>query len=331
VNYPQQGYSPAQPQYPQFPQQPPAQQGYAPQPTAQQFTQPSYPPQGYPAPPQQYGQPQQPQQPLATGTIDDYYNQPSSGGGPSISWTSNGMPKPEGTTYAGIVARDVTNADIQQQTDPKTGAPKHYRDGRPQFVMKVPLKVQQSQEHPDGEAVLFVRGQMRDELVRAMAEAGTGGAPKGGDALQVTLVQRKPSRGGGNPMNVFAIHYTAANGGQAQQAQQQTPSADAPSPAPAPEAQHQGPAQGQYGQGGQFPPGQSPYGQVFAPVEQGPGPAPVQDQSQYGQGGQFPQPSAPAPQQAAPQGQPGQQAPQAPQGLSEEQQQLLARLTGGGQ
>lgn len=285
MNYPQQQYPP---QYPQAP----APQAYPPQ------VQGPYPPQPYAQPVQQ-----PPAQPLAQAqSLDDYFNQPSTGGGPAISWSVNGMPKPEGTTYAGIVARDVTVSDIQQQTDPKTGAPKFYRDGRPQFVMKVPLKVQPSQEFPEGEAVLFVRGQMRDELSRAMGEAGipAGVAPKAGDAIQVTLVQRKPSRGGGMPMNVFAIRYTAAAGGTG-----------APSPAPVPQAQ---PAPQQVQQPVQQQYQQEPSAASFPPVQYQQQAAP-----QYAA-----QPAA-APQ--VPQGQPAPQ-PAPPSDLTPEQQQLLAQMTG---
>jgi hypothetical protein len=285
------GY-PAQPGYAPPPQQPPVQQ-YPPQypqapapPAPQQYAPPGYAPQqGYAPVPQQ-----PPAPPLASGTIDDYYSQPSSGGGPSISWSHNGYPKPEGTSYAGIVARDVTNADIQQQTDPKTGQPKFYRDGRPQFVMKVPLQVQPSQEFPDGEATLFVRGQMRDELVRAMGEQGLDGAPRAGDGLSVTLVSRKPSRGGGMPQNVFAISY-----GRTQQAQGAAPAGTgAPSPAPVQVEQPQAPQQ------------------VAQPQYQ---PAPVQQYAQAPAPAQVPQQAAPA--------QPG-----VPQGMDAEQAALFARITG---
>ena len=168
-----QGY-PAQPGYPQAPpmgqpqqyQQPQIQQPYAP---------PGYgAPQGYP----QQGAPQAPPVELAQGSIDDFYNQPSVGGGPSLSWSfKDGSQKQVGTTYVGVVARDISNADIQQETDIRSGQPKTYRDGRPKFVMKVALKGVQSNvqapapEFPDGEATWYVKGQGRDELTRAMAEA----------------------------------------------------------------------------------------------------------------------------------------------------------------
>ena len=291
MNYPVQQYPPQYPQQPPVQQQPYPAQGYPPPP---QYAPPAYPQQGYPAP----APAGPPPVPLAQGSLDDYYSQPSSGGGPSISWSVNGMPKPEGTSYAGIVARDVSNADIQQQTDPKTGQPKFYRDGRPQFVMKVPLKVYPSPEFPEGEAVLFVRGQMREELVRAMAEVGADGAPKGGDAVQVTLVQRKPSRGGGMPMNVFAISYTPAGGPQAPvQTQAVAPS---PAPAQAPQVQYQQPVQ-------QAAPQQY--------VQQ----VPAQQVQQYPQ-----QPPAQTPVQQV---QPQQQLA-APADMSAEQAALLARITG---
>jgi hypothetical protein len=48
---------------------------------------------------------------------------------------------------------------VQQDSDPKTGQLKTYKDGRPKFFMKVPLKVQPSHEFPEGEATWYVRGQ----------------------------------------------------------------------------------------------------------------------------------------------------------------------------
>jgi hypothetical protein len=202
---------PYAPQYPGYP-------GAAPQQYPTQGQYPAYPQQPYPG--QQFQQqqyapqaPQPPAQPLAKGTLDDYYSQPSAGSGPSISWSNpDKSPKPIGTSYAGIVARPVTNADIQQQTDPATQQPKFFRDGRPMFVMTVPLKVQPSAEFPDGQATWFVRGQARDELVRAMAEAGApAGPPEHNAFIVVTLVQRRPSRMG-NAANIVQVQYTRPQG-----------------------------------------------------------------------------------------------------------------------
>lgn len=304
MNYPAQQYG--QPQYPQ----PPAQQFPQAPPVAQQ----PYPAQQFPQAPQQYAAPQYPAPqapaqppapPLATGSLDDYFNQPSAASGPSISWTDGqGQPKPVGTTYVGIVARDVTNADIQQQTDFNTKAPLFYRDGRPKFAMKVPLKVQPSQEFPEGEATWYVKGQARDELVRAMAEAGVDGAPRGGAAISITLVQRRPSGKGMNPANVVQVKYQP---GQGAAAPAQPPAQQVPTPQAAPAEQPQ------------------QWAQPAAPAQ----PAPEQQfqQTQVAQPvQQQPAPQAPA-QPAAPQG------VAMPADFNAEQQALLARITGqqGGQ
>lgn len=301
---PQQGY-PQQPPAPQFPQAP-VQQGY-PAPPPQQF-----PAQAYPAAP--YGAPQQPPaQPLVTGNLDDFYNQPSAGGGPSLSWTDkqSNQPKPIGTQYVGIVARDVTNADVQQQTDFRTQAPLFYKDGRPKFAMKVPLKLQPSPEFPDGEASWFVKGQARDELVRAMSEAGCTGSPKAGAVISVTLVARRNTGAGMNPANVVQVVYQPPQGGSAPQApapQQQTAPAEQPSPYLQQAAQEVA----------QIPnPVQQAYAQQYQQV------APEQPAPQ-----QYAQPQAPQQQAFAPPAQQQAPAPQPPSDLSAEQQALLARLTG---
>lgn len=300
---------PYAPQYPQAPQQgypaPPI--PYQQQPVQQPYAQPGYP-QPYQAP-----QPPQPQVPLAQGSLSDYYAQPTSGGGPSISWSVNGMQKPIGTTYAGIVGRDVVDGDVQHDTDPKSGQPKFYRDGRPRFVMKVPLKLQPSQEFPEGEAQWFVRGQARDELTRAMNAAGLVGqvSPKEGDAVSVQLIERRPSRGGGNPANIVQVSYQpgpkwagqAASAGQPVQQQQQGTGAPSPAPVPAAQPQPQSFAQQQVAAYSQQP-------------SQG---APVQHDIQQGPPPQWAQPGQPV---QAPQ----QQSLPAPASLDPAQQQLLAQL-----
>lgn len=179
---------------------------------------------------------QQPQVVLATGNLDDFFGQPSVSGGPS--WTFKD--KPIGTSYSGIVARAVTNADIQQQTTPGAGQPATYRDGRPKWVMRVPMNVHTSMDFPDGEATWFVTGQTRDELVRAMSEAGApAGPPEPGAAVQVTLVARKPSRTPGfNPSNQVSVRYSrppgvAAAPASATPAQSETPGAAPITPAQA--------------------------------------------------------------------------------------------------
>lgn len=284
------GYPPQQAPAPQYPQQ-----GY-PAPAPQQYAPPVQQPYAQPYP-QQYAAPQPAPQgpPPAAGTLDDFYNQPSASSGPSLSFKD----KPIGTQYVGIVARDVTNADVQQQTDFNTKAPLFYRDGRPKFAMKVPLRLQPSSEFPEGEASWYVKGQARDELVRAMAEAGaTEAAPKGGVTIVVTLTGRRPSGAGMNPSNVFQVQYHPAQGGTG-----------APSPAPVHPVAQQAPVQ-------QYAPQQAPV-QQYAPQPNQQAQAPVQQH-----------PQQPVQQHLAPQSAPQGQQLQMPSDFNAEQQALMARITG---
>lgn len=139
---------------------------------------------------------------MAKGSIDDFFNQPSVGGGPALKFAV-------GTRHAGIVARPVTSADVQQQTVPGGSQPAYYKDGRPKFVLKIPLVVQPSQEHPDGQAQWYVSGGARDELVRAMAEAGAPeGAPESGAGIVVECTGTRPAGAGMNPAKVYKVSYT---------------------------------------------------------------------------------------------------------------------------
>lgn len=281
------------PQYPQAPQQP----GYPPQ--APQYAPPYAQPQQPGYPPQAYGQqpPAPPAPPLAQGSLDQFYSQPSAGAGPGIGWSDKqGNQRPIGTTWIGVVARDVSDSDVQQMTDMRTGQPVVYRDGRPKFQMKVPLKqvalfdpqgtqLQLPADMPEGEGTWYVKGQAREELTRAMAEAGRDGAPVGEAVLYITLVNRRATGGGMNPANIVQVRYQPPAGGQA--AQQPAPAQQAPvpeqpayvPPAPAQQPQYQVP------QPVQQPQYQVP-AQAQAPMQQ-PMAQPVQQVPQQGQPPQF--------------------------------------------
>ena len=216
---------------PQYPAQYPAQPAYAPT-YPQQYTQPApaYPqqpayPQAPAAYPQQYAQPQQyaapapqyappsapPPPPLPTGSLDDFYQQPSTGGGPSWKFRDANAQPMIGKEYLGIVARPVTDADIRAQTD-NSGRPMTYRDGRQKFVMVVPMQMQPSAEFPDGQAGWWVKGQARDELARAMAEAGAPvGPPEAGAGIWCKLVSIRPVPNM-SPAYQYQIRYARPNG-----------------------------------------------------------------------------------------------------------------------
>lgn len=316
--YPQQPAYPAQPYPAQAPvEQYPAQQYPAQQPYPQAPVQPQYPamPQYPQAPVQQYGQPapayyppQPPAQPTVSGTLDGFFNQRSAGG-KALSFTP-------GTTHTVIVTRKITNGDIQQQTDTQN-RPQFFKDGSPKFVMVVPVQLfQPTAEFPDGMAAWYVKGQARDELVRAMAEAGAPeGPPEAGAVLQITCTGERQIRGL-NPAKQFRVVYQRPGAAQ--------PAMSA-APAPAPVMQQPGP---QYAQ---------PVPQYAQPAQPGP-----QQVPQYAQPMQQPamqQPVAP-PQPAMSVVQPAAQpstpgiptsapAPAAGAGqLSPEQMALLQQLTG---
>jgi hypothetical protein len=288
---------------PQQPNAPPPQQ-YPPQQYA-----PQYPPQqGY------VPQPAPVQQPLAQGTLDEFYNQPSAGGGAALKFEQIG------TRYVGIVSRPIGNGDIQQQTDVH-GRPQTFKDGRPKFVMKVPLQMQPTPQYPDGLAQWYVKGQARDELVRAMAEAGAPeGPPEAGAIVDVTFVSQRPAGAGMNPAKQFQVHYQRPNGAAPAAPQQAAQAPVAQQPAP-PTNYAQAPVQQQLPpQQYQQPPAQ--YAEHAAP--QGYAPQPAYAQQAAPQVVQQPVPQSAPP--VAPT--PGTAVPQPPADLSPEQQQLLARLTG---
>lgn len=203
-----------QPNYPQYPPQPPVPQyptGYA------------YPPQM----PQQYAPPVQ--APTTPATLDTFYDQPSAGGGPAFKFMDANRQPMVGKTYVGIVARPVTNADVRPQTD-QQGVPQTYRDGRPKQVMVVPMTVVTSPEFPEGVAGWWVKGQARDELLRAMGEAGApAGPPEAGAGISVTLTGTRPIPGF-NPQFIYKVVYQRPAGAAAVTA------APMPAAAPAPAA-----------------------------------------------------------------------------------------------
>lgn len=181
---------------------------YAPPPQPQYPVQPGYPPQPQYAPayPPQYAPPMPPPPPPVQGSLSEFFNAPSTA---NKSWVFRD--RPVGTAYSGIVARVIGNGDIRQQTD-QGGRPMTYKDGRPKFVMVVPMIVHPSPEHPEGQASWWVKGQARDELARAMAEAGAPeGPPEAGAGITVTLIGQRPIPGM-NPAFQYRVTYVRPGG-----------------------------------------------------------------------------------------------------------------------
>ena len=195
---------------PQAPQQPYPPQQYPPQ----GYVAPGYPyqpPQQYAPPAQPYPQvfqqvpPPQPEQALgAAGSLDGFQSQRTVGGAPGITWKDHEPPY----TVKGTQIRDLKNSDVTQDRAPANqgGALKTYKDGSPMFVLSVPLYVPISQEHPDGEATLYVRGGLKD----ALDAACNGVFPKGGDEWEITLTERKKVAWAAIPKNMFSVKINRA-------------------------------------------------------------------------------------------------------------------------
>ncbi|MCW2496324.1 hypothetical protein [Jatrophihabitans sp.] len=310
--------TPPTPQYPAAPSYP-----GAPGQLPQQYAQPQYPAQpayGQQFPPAQGYPPAQfapAQPPLAQGSIDDFYSQPSAGGGKSLSFHQ----KPYGTQYVGIVTRPISQGDIQQQTD-TMGRPQTFKDGRPKFVMKVPLQMQPSPEHPDGLGTWFVKGQARDELSRAMAEAGApAGPPEAGAIISITYTGERQTGAGMNPAKQVAVVYQRPNGAMALPVAPQTAQPPVPQQPVAPQGPAQQP-QVQYApQQPAYDPAAQQMAQAVGMVQQAfPGSTEVPAQ-------QFAQPQAPAFNPPAAQASPASQPIQPPAGLSPDQVALLEQMT----
>lgn len=265
----------------------------APQPHAYQptngYAQPQYQ-QGYVAGPNMYGQgqpgygqpaPQGPPQQDLSGDLESFYAQRSTGGGKGISWKG----VPDGFTIMGVVSRPINNGDVFKETyapnTPQAGQLRTNRDGSPKYAMQVPLRLIildafQARDYPDGEARLFLRGQLRDETTRAMAEVGAPeGPPEAGAFMRVTLTHRKP--GNNIAQNIFAVIYRSP--GTWESDPNLTAYAQQPQAQPNPQAGYGAPQQAPYQQQVQQPQ------QYAAPAQAAPNPQQYAPQGAQAYGG----------------------------------------------
>lgn len=216
MSYPQQPYPPqGQPGYPQGGYPPPA-PGY------QQAPPPGYypPPPGYPPQPNYYAQPPAAQAPvLARGTLEDFMDQQASGGAATTKFFQG---RPQGSWLQLRITRDLTNADVRQQTDAQ-GTPQIFKStNKPKLVLILPCEVLQSsdgyhgQYFPDGAASVWLKGLTSDAFKAAMAAAGILSPDKaimngklGGAVFTMCSAGEKPStRPGFSPAKLYAFTYT---------------------------------------------------------------------------------------------------------------------------
>lgn len=209
--YPQQnGYQPQAPvQNPQF-QQP---QYAPPAPQYPQYGQPQAPVQLYPQQyPQVQGVPAPPVQPAARGSLADAYTQ----GAQSAQYGTTVKFPQQGWEFRGIVARDLLDTDVTQETEYGTRIPKwRNNDGvTPRWQMVIPVNVQPSADHPEGKGTVWAKTFLLQAVTRAMVAAGidiqNGETLKQGDELYIQRIADRPSNKG-NPAHDFTAVITRAN------------------------------------------------------------------------------------------------------------------------
>lgn len=260
-----QGYGPAQP-------------GYGPGPGYGQ--QPGYQQQGYAQPQGQGYGPPQGQAPQPKGTLGAFFSQPTASGGSLGKFFTN-----PGQEIAGIVARPLTHADVRPQTNMQTGQIQVFKDGSTKWHMIVPLLVQQSQLFPEGKAAWYVKGQAKEELGRAMLEAGVPPdeegnlVPEAGAWINIkfTGYRQVPGMNAAKQYEVIYRRPNAVASGQHPAPQAQQAPQDQMAMAGPPQGQFMPPEQFQNAQQGPLNPHQ-----YAGPATEGYGPpAPIQDRGQW--------------------------------------------------
>lgn len=347
----------------------PPQQGYTQtqqpaQPAPAYFQQPQYQPQQFQPQPQQGYAPQPPAAapPVSVrGTLEDFMNQPSGGGGAAI--TKFFKDKPQGTWIQLQVTRDILETDVIPQLDGnnqptffKTGGQIDYT--RPKLVLVLKCTVLQSsdgthvQHFQDGAAGVWIKGITRDAFVSAMGTAGIpnpaqalGRGQLGGAVFVMQSAGSRPSnRAGFSDTKLYNFSYTPGgresvdfSAAQAPPAPVQSAPAVSAPPTTQPvfeQAAFQPPVSQplDFSQLQQAPLPPTPQAPPTAPVAAPPGPAPLPTTYQVPVTGGVPAPAAaipPVPTAAA-------VPPPAPapgigqQGMTPEMAQILARLEGQG-
>lgn len=172
-----------------------------------------------------------PQQAAARGTLEDFFNQPSGGFGPSVTSKFFNQ-RQQGSWLQLTVLHDVTNADVQHQKTPQ-GVLQYFKQNgqddltRPKLVLVVKVQVTGSSDgthttaFPDGQATLWLKkGPVTDNLVAAMTAAGDpSGYPKAGAQMVMQSSGEQASRTVGfSATKLYSFQYGAPSLQQTAQA-----------------------------------------------------------------------------------------------------------------
>ncbi len=136
------------------------------------------------------------------------------GGGPA-----SAKFKSHGDTVGGVIA---VEPEQRQQTDMKTNEPLTWKDGSPRLQLVVTVQtdlIDPEVEDDDGMRRLFVKGEMRKAVQKAVIAAGAKGLDVGGE-LHVTYVGDGEKQGNLSAPKLYSATY-------------KKPAAGAPAPATA--------------------------------------------------------------------------------------------------
>jgi hypothetical protein len=99
----------------------------------------------------------------------------------------------------------------QQQRDFDTGQPKYWPNStEPMWQVRVILQTEERDpevEEDDGRRAIYVKGNMRNAVQKALTQAGVGGLAVGGKLLVKYMSDDKPARKGLNGAKLYVAKY----------------------------------------------------------------------------------------------------------------------------
>lgn len=132
--------------------------------------------------------------------IDEKANKLLMGSSPSVSWKD----APVGTTVKGT----ILGADVSQQIDLDSGAPKTWDNGDPMMQVVVTLQLDERRDaQDDGQRRLYIKGQMLKAVKEAIAAKGRNGLEVGGTLAVQFTGEGEPTKRGLNAPKLFRAQY----------------------------------------------------------------------------------------------------------------------------
>ena len=174
-----------------------------------------------PAAPPPPAAPAAPSEPVAArGTLDDFDDQPSAGGGSATSKYFTPVRVQTEHWLQLQIARDLNHNDVRQQRDKNNTLLTFKSTGKPKWELLIPTTLLSASDPagaaaalPEGKVTAFIKGLSHDALKAAMAAAGVtdpGAAIKRGKlgGASFYMMAKGTRQYGNNTANVFEFVYT---------------------------------------------------------------------------------------------------------------------------